>query len=105
MPALNRFLGSDPAMMAGMMLFLIGGGSVGVFLTLAGAGAGPPAIALGAIAAIALTGGLALLVAGFRRRGGLLRRRVSDAERAAYRREHQAGTPERRAGSPRRRGV
>ncbi|MDY6995032.1 MAG: hypothetical protein SW019_00450 [Actinomycetota bacterium] len=86
---LDRFLASYSAVLAGLVLLLLGGAGVGVFLTFAGEGASTGAAVVGVLGAVGLTLGIALLVMAVRRRGGLLRSRTSAADRARYRQEYR----------------
>lgn len=94
MTHLSQFLKSYSAVMVGLVTMLMGAASVGMFLAFAGEGASKAAGALAIIAFVALTAGIGLLVVVFHRRGGLLRGRVSDAERTMYRRQYRRGTRE-----------
>ena len=85
------FLSSYAAVMIGLVSTLAGAAGVGLFLTSAGEGASARAWVLAFVTAMALAAGLGLLVVVARRRGGLLRGRVSGEERAVYRREYRTG--------------
>lgn len=86
----NRmFLESYSAVLVGLVLVLAGGAGLGVFLTLAGEGMSGGAVTAGVLGALGLTLGIGLLVAVFRRRGGLLRSRTSSAQRRRYRAEYR----------------
>lgn len=85
----HGFLGSYAALMIGLVSTLAGAAGVGLFLTVLGEGAPLRAVLLAGVTAVALAAGVGLLSVGARRRGGLLRARVSGEERAAYRREHR----------------
>lgn len=93
----NTFLQSYPAVMTGLVLFLAGGAGLGVFLTLAGEGASTGAAIAGVLGAVVLALGTGLLVAVFRRRGGLLRARRSADSTDRYRQEYRASADESRS--------
>lgn len=102
---MRRLLRSYGAVVAGLIALLIGVGATGTFLAFAGEGATVRVVVLGAVATAGVGGGLAWLVVVFHRRGGLLRGRVTDEERAVYRHDYRGGDPEQDNDSSRTRRV
>lgn len=73
----------------GVLLVFGGLAALGVFLVAAGEGSIAPTVILGLVAAGCLIGGISLVAASARRRGGLLSAEPTRAERRQYRLQYR----------------